>query len=113
MKSALLSLCLSLCLVFGLTGNVRAAPGHLTAPAHLAGGAVIQVAEGPLAGVNEVIHMEPSHLLFLGLGIIAGATFVAPNLAVSELFGVAIGIVGSEFLYQTVYQPAFGSSRWF
>ena len=113
MTNALLSLCLSLCLVLGLTGSVRAAPGHLVAPAHLAGSAVIQVAEGPLAGVDEIVHLEPSHLVFLGVGIIAGAMFIAPNLAVGELFGVALGIVGSEFLYQTVYQPAFGSSRWF
>lgn len=113
MIKAISSLCLSLLLVIGLAGGVRAAPLHPVVPRHLTDGAVVQVADSPLAGMNEVFHMDPPHLLFLGAGIVAGAIIVSPNLAVSELFGVAIGIVGSEFLYQTVYRPSWRPSHLF
>lgn len=106
-------LCLSLWLVFGLAGSARAAPVHVALPAHLTAGAVIPVAESPLEGVNEILHMEPPRLLFLGAGIIAGAVIISPNLGVSELFGVILGVIGSEYVYQTIYEPAFKPSHWF
>ncbi len=106
MIKMVLGLCLSLWLVFGLAGHALAVPAHFGAPVHLADSAVIPAAEGPLAGMDEVFHMEPPRLLFLGAGIVAGAVIVAPSLGVSELFGVVLGIIGSEFLYQTTYRPA-------
>lgn len=107
MMKMVLGLCLSLWLVFGLAGNARAVPAHLGGPVHLTDGAVIPAAEGSLAGMDEVFRMEPPRLLFLGAGIVAGAVIISPGLGVSELFGVVLGIIGSEFLYRTTYQPAF------
>ena len=113
MIHSFLRVCLSLLLVFGLAGGVRAAPVHPGVPAHLTEGAVIRVADSPLAGMNEVFHMEAPRLLFLGAGIVAGAVVISPSLGLSELFGVAVGIVGSQFLYETIYLPNFRSSHWF
>ncbi len=109
MIKAFLSLIFSLSLVFALAGSARAAPMHMAAPAYLTGSAVIPVADSPIAGMNEIFHMEPPRLLFLGAGIVAGALVISPALGLNELFGVVLGIIGSEFLYQTTYK----SSRWF
>ena len=109
MFRAVLSLCLSLFLVLAVAGSARAAPGQLVAPGHLAGGAVIPVADASLGGIDEVFKMEPPHLLFLGGGIVAGLLLISPGLGVGDLFGVVLGVIGSEFLYQTSYR----SSRWF
>ena len=99
MAKAFITLSLSLCLAFGLAGSVRAAPGHFGEPLGLVGGAVIPVAEAPLAGMGEIIHMEPPHLLFLGGGILAGLLVVSPGLGIGELFGVVLGVIGSEYLF--------------
>ncbi len=104
MIHAALRLCLGLFLVFGLAGSVQAAPVHLAAPVHQAGGGFIAVDESPIGGLNDIFNMEPPHLLFLGAGIIAGAALIAPGLAVNDLLGVAIGVIGSEYLYQTFYE---------
>ncbi len=113
MINAVLSLFLSLSLVFGLAGSARAAPVHLAAPAHMTGSAVIQVAETPMEGMNEIFHMEPPRLLFLGGGILAGLILISPTLEVGELFGVVLGVIGSEYLYQTLYKGPESSSHWF
>ena len=113
MINAVLSLFLSLCLVLGLAGSARAAPGHLGAPAHLTGSAVIPVAETPIEGMNEIFHMEPPRLLFLGGGILSGLLLISPTLEVGELFGVILGVIGSEYLYQTLYKGNERTSHWF
>ncbi len=106
MIKAVLSACLSLWLVLAGGGNALAAPGHLTVPAHRGGGAVITVADSALGGMDEIFHMDPPRLLFLGVGIVAGAALISPSLGISELFGVVLGIIGSEFLYHTTYVPS-------
>ena len=114
MIKAIMSLCLGLWLVAGVAGDARATSVPLVVPAHLSGSAVIPAAaEAPIPGLNEISHMEPPHLLFLGGGILAGLLFISPSLGIGELFSVALGVIGSEFLYQTVYKAAERSSRWF
>lgn len=68
---------------------------------------VLAAAESPLEGVNEIIHMESSHLLFLGAGLVGGALYIGPQLGLSELLGVALGVIASEWLYRAVYKPRF------
>jgi type IV secretory pathway TrbD component len=114
MIKAVLRLCLTLWLVCGLASSARAAPVHLAAPASLAGSGVIPAAEEtPIEGMNEIFHMEPPRLLFLGGGILAGVLFISPTLEVGELFGVVLGVIGSEYLYQTLYKTPEKSSHWF
>jgi hypothetical protein len=113
MIHALLRFCLSLSLVVGLAGSVRAAPGHLVAPPHLTDSAVIHAADSEVEGLNEVFRMDPPRLAFLAAGIVAGAVLIAPALGVNDILGVVLGIVSSEFLYHTVYEPKFGPSHWF
>ncbi len=106
------SLCLCLPLVFGLAGGARAAPAPLPVSAQLTGSGIVQVAETPIEGMNEIFHMEPPRLLFLGGGILSGLLVISPGLEIGELFGVVLGVIGSEFLYQTTYEPPH-SSHWF
>ncbi len=113
MIKVVLSFCLSLSLVFGLAGSAQAAPGQLSAPRHLTSGAVIPVAEAPIEGMSEIFHMEPPRLLFLGGGILSGLLVVSPGLEIGELFGVVLGVIGAEYLYQTFYKGNERSSRWF
>ena len=112
MIKAVLSLFLGLALLFGLDGSARAASMQLAAPIHLSGGAVVQVADTPPAeATSEGIRIDPSRLLFFGAGILTGLVYISPGLEVSELFGVVLGVVGAEYLYQTVYKKAEGSFR--
>jgi hypothetical protein len=109
MIRAVLRLFPGLLLVFGLAGGAQAAPGHLGAPGHFADGAVIHVADSPIGDMDEIFHMEAPRLLFLGAGIVVGALVISPGLGLNELLGVVLGVIGSEFVYQTTYK----SSRWF
>lgn len=113
MRKVALSLFLSLCLVSGLAGSAGAAPLHSGASVPFAGGLVIPVAETPVEGMNEIFHMEPPRLLFLGGGILAGLLLISPSLEVGELFGVLLGVIGSEYLYQTFYKTPEQSFHWF
>lgn len=109
MTKAILSLFLCVSLVFGLAGNARAALMHPATPGHLAGGGVIDVADAPLDGLSEIFRMEPDRLLFLGGGILTGLLLLSPQLGIAELYGVAVGVIGAEFVYHTYYR----SNRWF
>lgn len=109
MTKSLFSLFLGLFLVLGPVGGARAAMVHPAAPVHLVTAPVIAVADAALGGMNEVFKMEPPHLLFLGGGILSGLLLISPGLGIGDLFGVALGVIGSEFLYRTTYNR----SRWF
>ena len=113
MVQALLRFCLGLSLVAGLAGSVQGAPLRPLAPVHLPDTAVIQAEDTALGGMNEIFHMDAPRLVFLGAGIVTGAVLIAPGLGVNELLGVVLGVIGSEFLYHTVYEPSFRSSHWF
>ena len=114
MKKAVLTVFFGLCLVFGLAGGAQAASINPGAPAHFGNGAIVSVAEATPASnavpaSNEVLHLDPPRLLFLGAGIATGLLFISPTLEITELFGVALGVIGGEFLYQTVYKRAESS----
>ncbi len=113
MINLFLSVFLSLSLVIGLAGSARAAPMQVAAPAHLSGGAIIPVAESAIGGMDEIFHMEAPRLLFLGAGIVVGALVISPALGINDLLGVVLGVIGSEFLYQTTYRSSHWSNRLF
>lgn len=63
------------------------------------------VADTPLDDVEKISRMEPQRLLFVGVGVVAGAAFLAPSLGMSELLGVAIGVIAAEYVYRTFFGP--------
>lgn len=88
-------------LVFGLAGAAAAGPGWAPpAPGPAPMMEPILVAD-PLDNVEKIAGMEPSRLLVLGLGIVSGATLIAPTLGMSELVGVALGAIAAEYIYRT------------
>lgn len=62
--------------------------------------------------LNQILEMEPGHLLALGGGVIAGAAVVGPYLGVSELVGVVIGVIGGELFYRSAYWPLRKPGGW-
>ena len=63
--------------------------------------------------VGEILHLEPDHLLALGVGVLAGATVLSPYLEISELTGVAIGVISGELLYRSALWPFEQRRGWF
>jgi hypothetical protein len=63
--------------------------------------------------VGELLHMETDHLLALGVGMVVGATVISPYLEISELAGVAIGVIGGEMLYRSELWPFEQHHGWF
>lgn len=62
--------------------------------------------------LNQILEMEPGHLLALGGGVVAGAVVVGPYLGVSEIVGVVIGVIGGEILYRSRYWPLDKPRGW-
>jgi len=55
--------------------------------------------------IHEILHMEPSHLLALAGGIVAGVTVAGPYLGLSELLSVALGFAVGEAFYRSPLWP--------
>jgi hypothetical protein len=74
----------------------------------------IVLAADAVGGVsmNEILRMEPGHLLALGAGVIGGAALISPYLGIGELIGVAIGVIASEFTYRSGLWPFKKSANW-
>ncbi|CAK0753458.1 putative Glycine zipper domain-containing protein [Azospirillaceae bacterium] len=74
----------------------------------------IVLAAGAEAGlpVGEILRLEPVHLLALGTGVLVGAVVVGPYLGISELIGVAIGVIASELTYRSGMWPFQKSNNW-
>ena len=107
MIKTVLRLCLCLGLILALDGSARAASAQQAAPAQQAGGAVVHVADAPPPeAASDAFRIDPTRLLFFGAGILTGLVYVSPALEVSEVFGVVLGVVGAEYLYQTIYKKA-------
>ena len=108
MRRSLLSTCRGALLAVALAtaalcNQAWAAPVRVGALPQMADAAIVPAADS-LGGLDEIFHMEPERLLFLGGGIVTGLLFVSPGLGVSELFGVVLGVIGGEYLYHTIYR---------
>ena len=67
----------------------------------------------PALPVGEILHLETDHLLALGVGVLAGATVISPYLGISELTGVAVGVIGGDLLYRSPLWPFQKTHDWF
>lgn len=93
-------------LVFGmaLLWSASASATGVEQPAPISPPIMLASSDGGLP-VGEILHMEPAHLLTLGVGVVLGATLFGPYLGVSELLGVGIGAISSELVYRSPLWP--------
>lgn len=49
----------------------------------------------------DVSRIDP-RLAFLGAGVLAGLIIASPGLELSEVLGIALGVIGSQYLYYSV-----------
>lgn len=77
-----------------------------------AGGEVVLAAADGGVPINQILELEPSHLVALGTGVVAGAVLIGPTLGVSELVGVFIGLIGGELMYRSEYWPFEKNEGW-
>ncbi len=54
----------------------------------------------PLA-FPDVSKIDP-RLAFLGAGVLIGLVVASPGLELSEVLGIALGVIGSQYLYYSV-----------
>ncbi|CAK0771239.1 hypothetical protein CCP3SC1AL1_540017 [Gammaproteobacteria bacterium] len=75
---------------------------------------VLVSAEGPLP-LHEILNLGTDHLFSLGIGIVAGATIIAPQLEIGELSGIVIGVIAGDLLYRLMFpkKRLWFSSNWF
>ena len=66
-------------------------------------GQFLPVSGGSVVPIDEILHLSTDHLFALGAGILMGATFIAPQLEVSELAGIIIGVIGGDLLYRIFF----------
>ena len=110
MNKLVLSLCLCLGLMVGLGNSARAASVQLTATPQQPTSAVVRVADAPPPeAASDAFRIDPPRLLFFGAGLLTGLAYISPALEVSEIFGAVLGVVGAEYLYQTIYKKAESS----
>ena len=64
-------------------------------------GQIVLVAdsEGGLP-VDAILHLEPGHLVALGVGLVFGAAVIGPFLGIGEVVGVAAGVIGGELAWR-------------
>lgn len=59
----------------------------------------------PFAALGTILHLDTRHLVALGIGIVAGASIVGPNLEVGELTGILIGVIIGDLMYREFLEP--------
>lgn len=62
---------------------------------------------GPFA-LEEILHLETTHLAALGAGILVGITY----LEVGELAGIIIGVIGGDLFYRAVLKKEAQHDSW-
>lgn len=94
-------------------GKLEAAPLDHTVFIMDDQGQIIPVAGAdPFAAVGTLLHLETTHLVSLGLGIVIGSSVLAPELNLGEITGIIVGVIVGDLLYRTVLAPEKGHS-WF
>jgi hypothetical protein len=76
-------------------------------------GQIVLVAdsEGGLP-VDAILHLEPGHLVALGVGLVFGAAVIGPFLGIGEVVGVAAGVIGGELAYRSGLLPFQKTRGW-
>ena len=101
MSKLVLGLCLAIGLMIGCCAGACADSGQanssLPRPEQTAnsGGEM-----APFA-FPDVSKIDP-RLAFLGAGVLAGLVIASPGLELSEVLGIALGVIGSQYLYYSV-----------
>jgi hypothetical protein len=61
-------------------------------------------------GWPDVSRIDP-RLAFLGAGVLVGLVIASPGLELSEVLGIALGVIGSQYLYYSVAPRLPGNLR--
>ena len=86
---------IGLMLLFGACGPLRAQSAAAPpAPA----------SEEAAPLLPDVSRIDP-RLVFLGAGVLVGLVIASPGLELGEVLGIALGVVGSQYLYYATMPP--------
>ena len=58
----------------------------------------------------DISKIDP-RLAYLGAGVLAGLVIASPGLELSEVLGIALGVIGSQYLYYSVAPRPAGTLR--
>ena len=106
MRKFVLGGCVAIWMVIG--GYAPAAQAE-TSPPRPAQVAAAGDDAGPLS-LPDVSKIDP-RLVFLGAGVLAGLVIASPSLELSEVFGIALGVIGSQYLYYSLAPHVPGNLR--
>lgn len=110
--------CMWLCLGFAVINESVGAPQETLRTTVLTKddyGQFVPVAGAdPFAALGTILHLDTNHLVALGIGIVVGATLIAPELNLGELTGIIVGVIVGDLLYRVALTPKkVKSHSWF
>ena len=101
MYKLVLRLCVAICLMIGCCANAYAAPAGPASSAPAAAQTVsLDDGTSPLT-FPDISRIDP-RLAVLGGGVLIGLIIASPGLELSEVLGIALGVIGSQYLYYSV-----------
>ena len=95
-----LGLCVAIWLVIGCCAAAYAAPEQGTPPLPRPEQLAPSVDDMAIT-MPDVSKIDP-RLAFLGAGVLLGLVLASPGLELSEVLGIALGVVGSQYLYYSL-----------
>ena len=106
MRMFVLGVCVAIWMMLG--GYAPSAQAE-SSPPHAAQAVSSGDDAGPLS-LPDVSKIDP-RLVFLGAGVLAGLVIASPGLELSEVLGIALGVIGSQYLYFSLAPHVPGNLR--
>ncbi len=108
MGKFILGVCVAIWLMIGCGANAYAASEQVNPSvpnAQQMASSGDELAPAPLA-FPDVSKIDP-RLAFVGAGVLIGLVIASPGLELSEVLGIALGVIGSQYLYYSLapHQP--------
>ncbi len=110
MSKFILGVWVAMWLTIGCGAGAYAASAQVTPPLPRAEQTVPQGDDTAALAWPDVSKVDP-RLAFLGGGVLLGLVLASPGLELSEVLGIALGVIGSQYLYYSVAPRLPGTLR--